>query len=125
MYGYDGVGNMINNNGVAQTYDADNQITASGSTTFGFDNNGNQTSTSASNAPRWTYDAANHTQTYNDQSASDTFLTTAGGQRETKSVTTGGTTTTGRTTGTPSISRPRRPGRRSTTSAPQAAGCSR
>jgi len=94
-YGYDGVGNMTNNNGIAQTYDADNQITASGSTTFGFDNNGNQTSTSASNAPRWTYDAANHTQSYNDQNAVDTFLTTGGGQRETKSVTTGGTTTTG------------------------------
>ena len=95
IYGYDGVGNMTNNNGIAQTYDADNQITASGSTTFGFDNNGNQTSTSASNAPRWTYDAANHTQSYNNQSAADTFLTTGGGQRETKSVTTGGTTTTG------------------------------
>jgi len=94
-YGYDGVGNMTNNNGVSQTYDADNQITASGSTTFGFDNNGNQTSTSASSAPRWTYDAANHTQSYNDQNAADTFLTTGGGQRETKSVTTGGTTTTG------------------------------
>ena len=94
-YGYDGVGNMTSNNGVSQTYDADNQITASGSTTFGFDNDGNQTSTSASNAPRWTYDAANHTQSYNNQSAADTFLTTAGGQRETKSVTTGGTTTTG------------------------------
>jgi len=94
-YGYDGVGNMTNNNGIAQTYDADNQITASGSTTFGFDNNGNQTSSSASNAPRWTYDAANHTQSYNNQSASDTFLTTAGGRRASKSVTTGGTTTTG------------------------------
>ncbi len=94
-YGYDGMGNMTSNNGVSQTYDADNQITASGSTTFGFDNNGNQTSTSASNAPRWTYDAANHTQSYNDQNAADTFLTTGGGQRETKSVTTGGTTTTG------------------------------
>jgi len=94
-YGYDAVGNMTSNNGVAQRYDADNQITTAGSTTFTYDNNGNQTGTSESGFPRWRYDAQNHTIGYTGGLATDTFTVDGGMQRRQKTTTTGGTTTSG------------------------------
>jgi len=85
-YGYDAVGNMTRNNGVAQRYDADNQIAAAGGVIYTFDPNGNQTSASQSSLPTWLYDAQNHTTGYNDLLSADTFQTTAGRQRATKAV---------------------------------------
>ncbi len=83
-YGYDGVGNMTSNNGVAQRYDADNQITAAGAITYTFDSNGNQTGTSQSTLPSWRYDAQNHTSGYNDALSSATFTVDEGTQRRQK-----------------------------------------
>ena len=94
-YGYDAVGNMTSNNGVAQRYDADNQITAAGAITYTFDNNGNQTGTSESGLPRWRYDAQNHTIGYTGGLATNTFTVDGGMQRRQKTTTTGGTTTSG------------------------------
>jgi len=46
-YGYDANGNLTNDNGVSQTFNAANELTASGSTTYNFDANGNETGNSA------------------------------------------------------------------------------
>lgn len=86
-YGYDAVGNLTNNNGITQTYDAANQLTAAGPITYTFDANGNQAKTSRLTAPTWGYDAQNHTTSYSDTYALDTFLTTSKIQRETKAMT--------------------------------------
>jgi len=85
-YGYDAVGNMTSNNGVAQRYDAANQITAAGSITYTFDNNGQQTGASQGALPAWLYDAQGHTTGYSDLLSTATFQTTAGRQRATKAV---------------------------------------
>lgn len=76
-------------------YDADNQITAAGPISYTFDGNGNQTGTSASLHPLWTYDARNHTSNYTDTLTQDSFLTGADNQRQQKTTTQGGTTTSG------------------------------
>ncbi len=89
-YGYDAVGNMTANNGTSQSYDAVNQITAAGGITFGFDRDGNQTRTTEAAGPAWGYDAANHTASYQDTGGASSFLTGAGGLRQTKAVTTTG-----------------------------------
>ncbi len=78
---------MTSNNGVAQRYDAANQITAAGSITYTFDGNGNQTAAAQSALPAWRYDAQDHTTGYSDLLSADTFQTTAGRQRASKAIT--------------------------------------
>jgi RHS repeat-associated protein len=46
-YGYDANGNLTNDNGVTQSFNAANELTQAGPTTYSFDANGNETGNSA------------------------------------------------------------------------------